>query len=58
MQNRVLRLAAELGTPVTVHKVPAGLLFWRSADEDFQRVQEVAAQVQSALQAQQAIWRE
>jgi hypothetical protein len=58
MQNRVLRLAAELDTPVTVHKVPAGLLFWHSADEDFQRVQEVAAQVQSAWQPQQAIRRE
>jgi hypothetical protein len=55
MQNRVLRLAAELSTPVTVRKVPAGLLFWRSADEDVQRVQEAAAQVQSPRRPQQAI---
>jgi hypothetical protein len=46
MQTRVLRLAAEFGTLVTVREVPAGLLFGRSADEDFQQVQEVAAQVQ------------
>jgi hypothetical protein len=57
MQNRVLRLATELGTPVTVRKVPAGLLFWRSADEDVPRVQEVAAQVQSARRPQQSIRR-
>jgi hypothetical protein len=57
MQNRVLRLAAELGTPATVRKVLAALLLWRSADEDFQRVHEVAAQVQSARQPQQAIRR-
>ena len=57
MQNRILRLAAELGPPVTIRDVPAGLLFWRLADEDVQRVQEVAARVQSARQPQQTIRR-
>jgi hypothetical protein len=30
MKNRLLRVAAELNTPVTVRRVPGGLLFWRS----------------------------
>jgi hypothetical protein len=34
MKNRILRVAAELGIPVTVRKVPGGLLFWRSTAED------------------------
>jgi hypothetical protein len=29
MKNRILRVAAELGIPVTVRKVPGGLIFWR-----------------------------
>jgi hypothetical protein len=36
MKNRILRVAAELGVPVTVRKVPGGLIFWRSTDEDIQ----------------------
>jgi hypothetical protein len=31
MKNRILRVAAELGVPVTVRKVPGGLIFWRRA---------------------------
>jgi hypothetical protein len=33
MKNRILRIAAELNTPVTVRRVPGGLLFWCSTAE-------------------------
>jgi hypothetical protein len=32
MKNRLLRVAAALGTLLTIRKVPGGLLFWRSTD--------------------------
>jgi hypothetical protein len=48
MKNFILRLAAELRIPVTVRKVPGGLLFWRSTDEDIQQAKEVAGRLQSA----------
>ena len=50
MKNRILRVAAELNVPVTVRKVPGGLLFWRSTAEDLQQAQEIAARLQSARQ--------
>jgi len=50
MKNRIIRVAAELGVPVTVRKVPGGLIFWRSTDEDLQQAQEIAARLQSARQ--------
>jgi hypothetical protein len=48
MKNRILRVAAELSIPVTVRKVPGGLLFWRSTDEDLRQAQEVVARLQGA----------
>ena len=48
MKNRMLRMAAELRIPVTIRKVPGGLLFWRSTDEDVQQAKEVAGRLQSA----------
>jgi hypothetical protein len=42
MKNRILCVAAALGIPVTVRRVPGGLLFWRSIDEDLQQATEVA----------------
>jgi hypothetical protein len=48
MKNRILRVASELGIPVTIRKVPGGLLFWRSTDEDVQQAKEVAGRLQSA----------
>jgi hypothetical protein len=58
MKNHILRVAAELGTPVTVCRVPGGLLFWRSTDEDRQQVTEVAARLQAAQQPPQATRRD
>jgi hypothetical protein len=48
MKNRILRVAAELRIPVTVRKVPGGLLFWRSTDEDVQQAQALADRLQTA----------
>ena len=48
MKNRILRVAAELKTQVTVHRVPGGLLFWRSTDEDLQQAREIAQRLQGA----------
>ena len=48
MKNRILRVAAELQIPVTVRKIPGGLLFWRSTEEDMKQAKEVASRLQSA----------
>jgi hypothetical protein len=48
MKNRLLRVAAALNTSVTVRRVPGGLLFWRSTDEDVQQAKEVAGRLQTA----------
>ena len=42
MKHRILRVAAELGMPVSIRKVPGGLLFWRSTDEDRTQANEIA----------------
>jgi hypothetical protein len=52
MKNRILRVAAELGIAVTIRRVPGGLLFWRSTDEDLQQAKEVGARLQTARQPQ------
>jgi hypothetical protein len=57
MKNRILRVAAELGMPVTVRKIPGGLLFWRSTDEDLQQAKAIVARFQSDRQPQQTTWR-
>lgn len=48
MKNRILRVAAEVKTPVTVRRVPGGLLFWRSTDEDIAQAREIAERLQGA----------
>jgi hypothetical protein len=48
MKNRLLRVAVELGIPVTVRRVSGALLFWRSTDEDVQQAKEVAGRLQTA----------
>jgi hypothetical protein len=53
MKNRILRVATELGIPVTIRKVPGGLLFWRSTDDDVQQAKEVAARLQTAQRRRQ-----
>jgi hypothetical protein len=42
MKNYILRIAHALNVPVTVRRVPGGVLFWRSTEEDQQQAQEAA----------------
>jgi hypothetical protein len=48
MKNRILRVAGELKTPLTIRKVPGGLLFWRSTAEDLEQAKAVAQRLQPA----------
>jgi hypothetical protein len=48
MKNYILRIARELDVPVTVRRVPGGVIFWRSSEEDLQQAQETASRLQSA----------
>ncbi len=34
MKSYILRVARELNAPVTVWRVPGGVIFWRSSEED------------------------
>jgi hypothetical protein len=52
LKNRILRVAAELKMPVTVRRVPGGLLFWRSTEDDIQQAKNIGARLQSARQPQ------
>jgi hypothetical protein len=54
MKNRIARMAAELGIPVTIRKVSGGLLFWRSTDEDVRQAKEIAGRLQSAQRGRRA----
>jgi hypothetical protein len=54
MKNRIRSVAVELNMPVTIRRVPGGLLFWRSTDEDLQQAKEVGARLQSTRQPRQA----
>jgi hypothetical protein len=54
MKPRILRVAAELNIPVTVRKIPGGLLFWRSSEEHLQQAQETASRLQAAQRRPQA----
>jgi hypothetical protein len=47
MKNRLLRVAADVNVPVTVRRVPGGLLFWKSTDDDLQQAKEVGARLQT-----------
>jgi hypothetical protein len=48
MKNRLLRVAAALRIPLTIRKVPGGLLFWRSTAEDLEQAKAVAQRLQPA----------
>jgi hypothetical protein len=54
MKNRLLRVAAELRIPLTIRKVPGGLLFWRSTAEDLDQAKEVAQRLQPAQRKSRA----
>jgi hypothetical protein len=54
MKNYILRIARELNVPVTVRRVPGGVIFWRSSDEDRQQAQETASRLRGGRQPQTA----
>jgi hypothetical protein len=47
MKNYILRMARDLDVPVTVQRVPGGVIFWRSSEEDLQQAQETAGRLQT-----------
>jgi hypothetical protein len=47
LKNRILRVAAALDMPVTIRRVPGGLLFWRSTAEDRQLATEISLRLQT-----------
>lgn len=50
MKNWVRSVAAALGIPVTMRRVPGGLVFWRSTGEDIELAREVGSRLQTARQ--------
>jgi hypothetical protein len=50
MRNYLVRMARELDVPITVRRVPGGVLFWRSTDEDLQQARDVASRLQRVRQ--------
>jgi hypothetical protein len=50
MKSYILRIARDLDVPVTVRRVPGGVIFWRSTDEDLQQAKDVANRLQMTRQ--------
>jgi hypothetical protein len=50
MKNYLLQIARELNVPITVRRVPGGVIFWRSTEEDTQQAQEIADRLQPSRQ--------
>ena len=47
MKNYICRMARDLNVPVTVRRMPGGVIFWRSSEEDLQQAQETASRLQT-----------
>jgi hypothetical protein len=54
MTRYIRAIAQDLNVPVTVRRVPGGVIFWRSSDADIQQAQEAASRLQAARQQQTA----
>jgi hypothetical protein len=54
MKNYIHSIARSLDVPVTVRRVPGGVIFWRSSDEDIELAKEVGARLQSAQRGRPA----
>jgi hypothetical protein len=50
MKTSLQAIARDLNIPITIRRVPGGLLFWRSSDEDLQQAQETASRLQTRRQ--------
>jgi hypothetical protein len=54
MKSYILRIARDLGVPVTVRRVPGGVIFWRSTEEDLRQAKDVADRLQTTRQKPKA----
>jgi hypothetical protein len=54
MKNYILRMARDLNVPVTVRRVPGGVIFWRSSEADLQQAQETASRLQTGQRRPQS----
>jgi hypothetical protein len=50
MKSYILRIASDLNVPVTVRRVPGGVIFWRSTEEDLQQAKDVASRLRTTRQ--------
>jgi hypothetical protein len=50
MKSYILRIARELNIPVTIRRVPGGVIFWWSSDEDLQQARKTASQLRGRQQ--------
>jgi len=50
MKNYVLRIGRDVKVPVTVRRVPGGIIFWRSTAEDIQQAKDVAGRLRTTRQ--------
>ena len=53
MKTYLLRIARELNVPVTVRKVPGGVIFWRATEEDQAQAQAVSQRLRGTRAAPQ-----
>jgi hypothetical protein len=58
MKSYLLRIARELNVPVTIRRVPGGVIFWRSSEEDLQQAQEAANRLQTGRQTGKTVQRQ
>jgi hypothetical protein len=54
MKQYLLRIARELKVPVTVRKVPGGVVFWRTTEEDQAQAQAVSRRLRKPQPTSQA----
>jgi hypothetical protein len=50
MKTYLQAIARDLNVPITIRRVPGGLLFWRSSEEDLHQAQEAANRLQTGRQ--------
>ena len=53
-KNYLLRMARELNVPVTVRKVPGGVVFWRATAEDQEQAQALSQRLRGTRPTPQA----
>jgi hypothetical protein len=54
MKNYLLRMARELKVPVTIRKVPGGVVFWRATEEDQEHAQALSQRLRGTRLAPRA----